>query len=1478
MQSTALAAECAAVFPDAVQNNNNSGTITFGNEAQIFNSDDTILESHNSIVGGYGVPTCDTNDCTHSGNSAQAITYNDIPNSNNDINIPYQESLTLEPGNYNNIILATRSELVLKPGDYKLSGYLKLHFENTIRILGTGVVRFFVNGNERVSGNVKKSVVISNESLVNVSGSAAQFLLYGKENIDINYKATFNGFVYSKKDVIIDNEVVLNGAISAKNVELMYKSKTSFISEEPDFGDFCEGSPPPPVFQCQDFWPGLVGGNYSPISLWGSINSDTVDMKDNITCTVDGNTISNCDRNDIINMQTRRLPNLPDKSELDSVIDASGTYTGSTVNNNAYAFYQNWVNQEGVILTYGELPNGTAVLYFDHGSNNVTIRKNSKLNLAGNPENLMLIFKGQDVVFEENVEINGLIYADVTQDVKFGKNNIINGAVAVVAGSKLHVEEYSQFIYDTSSLGKIEPHGFCEPIEPEGTLLALHRFEQTDFITQIDDTSGLDNHAEKLSYGLSSPDGKYCRGFESEGWNIDNSSSDGFRSNLEIDNDVGIQGTINFWFNSTVDWNQVGKDIYNGVEIGERTLFDATLEPSVFTLEITTDGRLRFAFEDPVNDVFIVEEQTAVSRTAGIWYYVSVSWDYNNNTFALYLDGELLTQQTQVTNGTMPDFTKIVFGDNSSTYTQSGNAVMPSPVSSRGNFDEVRIYSKVLSQSEIQADMNDDNGCSMIDHFEIDTLDGLGVTCQADKIIIKACANVDCTTLNTDDFDVDLYVNASPNRTITISDGSVETNYAYTTVGNAGLSINNQSYSCKDSLTTPCNVTFKDSGFVISNDEFNDGVPTQLSGKPSNIGFNARSLFIQAVKTDDNGACEGLFAANTDALVNLDYKCDAGNCTNDLILNNNGNNKLIKETVPTTHNLRFNADSKAEITLTYPDAARLILNAQATVEVIDEQGNREDLAIEGSSNAFAERPFGFKLDFSNDVNGANAISENFDGTPDSDGSPFKNAGESFTMRATAMQWLNGHDVDINGVPDNFTAFNSDVNLKVAKYFINETITVVNTNILLLPDPLTGGVNGSLSQTNNGFNGGNDSYSDNDYSYSEVGIIELHANLTGGQFLGDANYGNIEGQVTNVGRFIPAYFTQSVASPGNLIANHSMLTTDPSATCSTENWTYAGQTIDDGIVDLGSISYETIDIPSINITAYNINDDVTKNYTEVGFIKLLATGIDISLPVADDEKERATPPVINDKVKITGVMSYGDDPEPSGVSGVLTYTFNVSDHFIYEHNQYSKLSPFPAKIPFNIDEIEDSDGVKLYVGSDPNITATVKVLTEGVEVHFGRWLMENSFSPETSDLPMPMFVQHFNGTDFINNPQESCVTPQLVNKIETGAIGSGSLTLWDYRLVDLDTSDGLQTNHTNASVDGNDFVSGVYRDDGIDRALLFSRPGTGNQGSLDVEYEVPAWLKYDWNGNTTFNDNPSAIATFGIFRGNDRIIYQREIQR
>ena len=866
-----------------------------------------------------------------------------------------------------------------------------------------------------------------------------------------------------------------------------------------------------------------------------------------------------------------------------------------------------------------------------------------------------------------------------------------------------------------------------------------------------------------------------------------------------------------------------------------------------FSLGDAGNGELRF-FSRGVDPIFI---DTTTSITTNTWTFVAVVHDSVNKTRQIFINGAAQT---------------VTGGDTSHTYTGVwGIANGPASIGGEtdsgetrnrftGDIDEVRVYKKALTESEISSIFTETHACHepLVHHYEI-VHDGQGLTCAVEPVAIKACMNSACSTLSNEQVTLDFQITNGSTTTIqnTLTfTGSANTNFSNTSNETVSLSVANATaiatdpLVCDDGSSTSCNIVFSDTGFIFGND--NNGspiIPTQLSGKPSNTGFNAENLFIQAVRTDDNtGSCTGVFPDGGDVPINLSYTChgDSSACTSNLELTNNATPKSITTNV-TEQSLRFDSNSTAYFTLNYPDAGKLSINAQKDIDV---DGLGDIKSFNSSSNAFVVRPFGVQLDFSQDTNSANALASS---TSESD---FKKAGETFSLRAIAKQWAAGQDVDNDGVPDDFSDLSGN---STANNFDNEQLSVTRT--LFLPDPTTANIGVLTTETSNTFNG---SILDNNYNFSEVGIIHLSASLTDADYIGG---GDIQGYIANVGRFTPAYFIQTVESHGSLNANHG-----PDAACIINSWAYSGQETNSN----GTITYDSLLPPKALITPYNTAGTITENYTASGFMKLEAGDISVDLPTEDFEQPRIDPDVIDQKVNIAAQLSEGD-LSATADAGVLSYEFNSTDNFIYEHNQHSLYAPFPAKIPFIISQIEDEDGINLYDGSDTAIMATELILTEGVEVRFGRWRIENGFGPETSNLLMPMSIEEYNGTSFITNSDESCISGTLGNKFTSGTVGSGGLSLWDYRLVDTNTSDNLLTSDSSASIS-----TGTFFQDGIYQEFFLSAPQGNKQGSFNLEYQVPLWLQFDWDGDSLHDNNPFATATFGVFRGNDRIIYTREV--
>jgi len=191
---------------------------------------------------------------------------------------------------------------------------------------------------------------------------------------------------------------------------------------------------------------------------------------------------------------------------------------------------------------------------------------------------------------------------------------------------------------------------------------------------------------------------------------------------------------------------------------------------------------------------------------------------------------------------------------------------------------------------------------------------------------------------------------------------------------------------------------------------------------------------------------------------------------------------------------------------------------------------------------------------------------------------------------------------------------------------------------------------------------------------------------------------------------------------------------------------------------------------------------------------------------------------------------------------LHYQLSDADNFFYNRSANALVAPFTSDIDFSVAAITDTDNV--------NVTTTVAASPTGVEIRFGRLVLGNSFGPETSNFPQPMQLEHFDGTGFIVSSDNNC------SNYDVSKISLTNISLNPALTPKLGGTGSFQLGKT--------------------QAIELRAPGAGNQGQVGVSYDAYDWLKYDWDNDGVYDDSPSAIATFGIYRGNDRIIHWREV--
>lgn len=222
---------CSSFFPDGVSSHSASGYVRFGWQSVVENSPDNVLDTV-SLLDNSGGVSCDTAACSASGMNTNAITYSTFPGGA-DINIGFNVTQSLAPGDYNSLTTASSSIVILSPGDYTFDGAITLGFSSSIIVSGAGTVRIFNNGN----------VSLSASTAINAGGTADQLVLYSSGAVNFGSASTVNAFVYANTDAIFNNGAILTGALSARNATL---GSASSIVYDPvalsitDFDTLCD--------------------------------------------------------------------------------------------------------------------------------------------------------------------------------------------------------------------------------------------------------------------------------------------------------------------------------------------------------------------------------------------------------------------------------------------------------------------------------------------------------------------------------------------------------------------------------------------------------------------------------------------------------------------------------------------------------------------------------------------------------------------------------------------------------------------------------------------------------------------------------------------------------------------------------------------------------------------------------------------------------------------------------------------------------------------------------------------------------------------------------------------------------------------------------------------------------------------------------------------------------------------------------------
>ena len=448
---------------------------------------------------------------------------------------------------------------------------------------------------------------------------------------------------------------------------------------------------------------------------------------------------------------------------------------------------------------------------------------------------------------------------------------------------------------------------------------------------------------------------------------------------------------------------------------------------------------------------------------------------------------------------------------------------------------------------------------------------------------------------------------------------------------------------------------------------------------------------------------------------------------------------------------------------------------------------------------------------------------------------FGKAGAAFSATVTAYRWSAAADANNDGVPD--------AGATLAQVAAGGAAPGFNASVSLTPlagsQTPAGGVLGVLS--NNvvtGFSAGSATAAG--LAYSEVGSFSLNTSAVVGNYLGTAGLSldalafNAAGsQQTRVGRFVPAAF--ALSSP--VITHRADL---GCATAST--FTYLDENFQ----------------LAFTLTARNAAGATTQNYTGA-FARLdLGTPGSFNLAgVAGTTMFRAA----NSRLALTS----SSGAWVSGVAAGITLKARAL-------RTSTADGPFDTAA-FGIAPV-DLDGVRMAspdLDTDAPANGVDSARLGTIPLRFGRLRLQNAMAAANRPAYLPLTAQYWAGSSYNTNTLDSCTR-----------VAATHLSFGNLRKT-LVASDAAMSNSPVT------LASGSAR-------LTLAAPAPGHTGTLDVAIALgdtptdasclgwtparpatagaglPA-LRSLWCGANA--SDPSARVTWGLYRGDNGVLYQRE---
>ncbi|MFA0311656.1 hypothetical protein BH581_11900 [Vibrio splendidus] len=957
--------------------------------------------------------------------------------------------------------------------------------------------------------------------------------------------------------------------------------------------------------------------------------------------------------------------------------------------------------------------------------NNGTYATNTRTEVGGQvvsrDESVRLVSTNvtDNVIAKKAININRLsngtdvssTISSITGDIDSSENDIVLGTTThvvgdVTAGPK---DKGTVFVNSNSSVDgrcsyQTVPENACG-VEELPDPIALYHLDETSWngsSNEVVDSSGNQLHGQSVNGATSEP--------VSESSAIPTMDSFGTCGFGGFNNDLNQYVNIPHDSRLNIDKNFTISAWVKPASYPRSGLYSILSKDNNYEFHLNSSGKIFWWWQDKnKNGNGNARTRTLTSEVSipiNKWSFITIRYDsenYSNNKSlaSIFINGEEKGELLINANRTLVNNPKPL---------QIGQDQDFSGRAFDGYIDEVQIFDKPFDNNKIlylydQTHLCSDVPDNSIDHFELEH-SGSELTCNAEEVTIRACANESCSELVTGDVDVTLSPEAVTDgggwvggNQIQLSGGTGIYSVRKNTAGYLNVGVISSEPAVKpgggtlcssaggDLGSGNCSIEFYESGFVLD-------VPDKIAGR-------AVTGRIKAVKSsDDAQRCLPSFQ-NTSKNIEFFGKyitpdssviigspiigLEVGSVKKDLAMNSAS---------PKVFAVDFDNYGEAEFDVSYIDAGKLQLSAQY-------EGSQGELGLDmRGSTQFVSFPKQLNIQAKNTAgNNGSCVTE------DLSCSVFAKAGEAFTLNI----WASG---DTGVVTPNFSSQDIALSHELKAPVVTGTELGLLGNISYSHTAISSGIN-SVAQ-----------------SVSEVGIFNFLVEELP-SYLGSNSFTVQGAQTGSVGRFTPYYLHLN----GNT----------PSFTEACSTFTYLGQAM------------EFSSLPELTVTGRSF-DNVGSN----GEQETLNYKIDGWWRYANPWNFRTFGPESSTLSIIDTDPSKVVQTQGFAWPGQVTFDSKLQLASLEDaHIAYVKpLTPFEpinegVIVRLAVDDTRDLDGVCYQTNGSASCTDFDFPVSDSQRQRWGYLVIADTFGPEISRVQSAVTSYYFDGASFKTNTSDSC---------------------------------------------------------------------------------------------------------------------------